>query len=101
MIDDAVKRPGRFDKKLFVGPPDLEARIDAFKTHLKNKPQNITKWLYLGEETENYTFAEIQFVVDEAARIVAGEKKQFIDLNDLMKVIMQNPCQIHQYFGSV
>lgn len=91
MIDDAVKRPGRFDKKLFVGPPDLEARIDAFKTHLKNKPNNITKWLYLGEETENYTFAEIQFVVDEAARIVAGVKKQFIDLNDLMKVIMQNP----------
>jgi len=33
MIDDAVKRPGRFDKKLFVGPPDLEARIEAFKTY--------------------------------------------------------------------
>jgi cell division protease FtsH len=48
MIDDAVKRPGRFDKKhylLALRPPDLEARIDAFKTHLKNKPHNITKWL--------------------------------------------------------
>lgn len=103
MIDDAVKRPGRFDKKLFVGPPDLEARIDAFKTHLKHKPHNITKWLYVGEETENYTFAEIQFVVDETARIVAGAKKQFIDLNDLMKVIMHNPpeftdMKLQQYF---
>lgn len=91
MIDEAVKRPGRFDKKLFVGPPDMEARIDAFKTHLQNKPNNITKWLYVGEETENYTFAEIQYVVDETARLVAASKKQVIDLNDLMKVIMQNP----------
>jgi transitional endoplasmic reticulum ATPase len=103
MIDDAVKRPGRFDKKLFVGPPDLEARIDAFKTHLKNKPYNITKWLYLGEETESFTFAEIQFVVEETARIVAAAKKQFIDLNDLMKVILSNPPEftdsiLQQYF---
>ncbi len=94
MIDDAVKRPGRFDKKVFVGPPDLEARIDAFKVHLKQKPHNITKWLYIGEETENYTFAEIQYMVEETARIVAGAKKQFIDLNDLMKVIMQNPPEL-------
>jgi len=103
MIDDAVKRPGRFDKKLFVGPPDLEARIDAFKTHLKNKPHNITKWLYLGEETENYTFAEIRFIVDQAARNAGAAKKQVIDLNDLMKVVMQNPpeftdMKLQQYF---
>lgn len=103
MIDDAVKRPGRFDKKLFVGPPDLEARIEAFKTHFKNKPHNITKWLYIGEETENYTFAEIQLVVEETTRIVAGAKKQFIDLNDLMKVILSNPpefknSKLQQYF---
>ena len=91
MIDEAVKRPGRFDKKIFVGPPDLEARIDAFKTHLKNRPTNITKWLYIGEETENYTFSEIQFVVEEVARIVAFENKSLIDLNDLMKVIVNNP----------
>jgi len=96
MIDDAVKRPGRFDKKLFIGPPDLEARIDAFKTHLQKKPHNITKWLYVGEETENYTFAEIQYVVDETARMVAASKKQFIDLNDLMKVIMQNPPELDE-----
>jgi transitional endoplasmic reticulum ATPase len=103
MIDDAVKRPGRFDKKIFVGPPDLEARIDAFKSHLKHKPHNIAKWLYLGEETENYTFAEIQFIVDETARIAASQKKNLIDLNDIMKVIVNNPPEftdekLQQYF---
>lgn len=103
MVDDAVKRPGRFDKKIFVGPPDLEARIDAFKTHLKHKPHNITKWLYIGEESVNYTFAEIQFVVDETARIVASQKKTLIDLNDIMKVIVNNPPEftdekLQQYF---
>jgi transitional endoplasmic reticulum ATPase len=103
MIDEAIKRPGRFDKKIFVGPPDLEARIDAFKTHLKHKPHNIAKWLYLGEETENYTFAEIQFIVDETARNAASQKKTLIDLNDIMKVIVNNPPEftdekLQQYF---
>jgi len=51
--------------------------------------------LYIGEETENYTFAEILFVVEETARIVAGSKKQFIDLNDLMRVIMSNPPEFN------
>jgi transitional endoplasmic reticulum ATPase len=91
MIDEAVKRPGRFDKKIFIGPPDIEARIEAFKSILKQKPHNITKWLYLGEETENYTFAELQFLVDETTRIVASQRKNIIELNDLMKVVIQNP----------
>lgn len=95
MVDDAVKRPGRFDKKIFIGPPDIEARIEAFKMALKQKPHNISKWLYLGEETENYTFAEIQFIVDETARIVASQRKNQIELNDLMKVVVKNPPEFN------
>jgi transitional endoplasmic reticulum ATPase len=93
MVDDAVKRPGRFDKKIFVGPPDIEARIDAFQKELANRPNNIEKWVYLGEETENYTFAEIRFIVEQTARQVASAKKPFIDLNDLMKTVLENPPQ--------
>ena len=103
MIDDAVKRPGRFDKKIFIGPPDIEARIEAFKSTLKNNPHNITKWSYLGEETENYTFAEIQFIVEETSRIVASQRKNIIELNDIMKVVVKNPPEftdekLQQYF---
>lgn len=91
MIDDAIKRPGRFDLKLFVGPPDIEARIEAFKSCLRNRPHNINKWIYVGEETENYTFSEINFIVEQTAREVSHKKKELIDLNDLMKVIISHP----------
>jgi transitional endoplasmic reticulum ATPase len=91
MIDEAIKRPGRFDQKIYVGPPDLEARIDAFKKMLVNKPNNVTKWLFIGEETENYTFAEIEYIVQQAARNVASQGSPVITLNDLMKVVVQNP----------
>lgn len=91
LIDDAVKRPGRFDLKLFFGPPDIEARIEAFKTLLKKRAHHITNWIYIGEETENFTFAEINFVVEQTARDVSQKGKDFIDLNDLMKVIVANP----------
>ena len=40
-IDNAILRPGRFDKKIFVGPPDLEARIEAFKIFMEGRPQEI------------------------------------------------------------
>jgi len=96
MIDDAIKRPGRFDIKIFVGPPDIEARIDAFKSCLKNRPHNITKWLYIGEETENYTFAEITFIVKQTAREVSQKRKEAIDLNDLMKVIVNHPPELNE-----
>lgn len=94
LIDDAIKRPGRFDLKIFVEPPDIEARIDAFKTALGRRPHKITKWLYLGEETENYTFSEISFVVEQASREVAHKKKDYIDLNDMMKVITKKPAEL-------
>lgn len=91
LIDDAVKRPGRFDLKLFIGPPDIEARIDTFKSLLKKRNHRITNWLYIGEETDNYTFAEINFIVEQTAREVSHRGKDFIDLNDLMKVIVAYP----------
>lgn len=89
-IDPAIIRPGRIDKKIFVGTPDYEARIEAFKIYLGNSPHDVSRWDYLAEETEYYTFAEIEFVVSEAAR-VAKDKNIKIDLNILMKAVMDNP----------
>lgn len=94
MIDDAVLRPGRFDIKLFVGPPDLEARIDAFKQQIQKRPHKISNWMYLGEETENFTFSEITYVVEQAAREAADQNKSYIDLNDIMKVVTKTPVQL-------
>ncbi|MBN1184210.1 MAG: ATP-binding protein [Bacteroidales bacterium] len=85
-IDPAILRPGRFDKKVFIGPPDLEARIEAFKMHMEGRPQEEIKWLYLAEMTEYYTFAEIEHIVNEAGR-VAISKKSLITTNILGAII--------------
>jgi transitional endoplasmic reticulum ATPase len=85
-IDPAILRPGRFDKKVFVGAPDLEARIGAFKIHLKGRPYEEIKWLFIGEMTEYFTFADIEYVVNEASR-QAVKNRAIIDTNLLGKVI--------------
>jgi transitional endoplasmic reticulum ATPase len=85
-IDNAILRPGRFDKKIFVGPPDLEARLEAFKLYMEGRPQEDIKWLYIAEMTEYYTFAEIEHIVNEAGRI-AISKKSLITTNVLGSVI--------------
>jgi transitional endoplasmic reticulum ATPase len=85
-IDPAILRPGRFDKKIFVGTPDLEARIEAFKIHMKDRPQEDIKWLFLAEMTENYTYAEIEHIVNEAGRI-AISKKSLITTNIIGSII--------------
>ena len=89
-IDPSILSPGRIDKKIFIGPPDFEARLEAFKKHLGNTPHQIEKWEYLGEETEFLTYAEIRYIVEEAIRR-ARDESQPVDLNYLMKVVLENP----------
>lgn len=67
-IDSAVLRPGRFDKKIFIGPPDLTARAEAFKLHLGTFPQEKLKYEIIAELSEFFTFAEIEFLCNEVKR---------------------------------
>lgn len=68
-IDDAVLRPGRIDKKFYVGPPDLEARVELFRLYLAGRPVEGVDYLALGEAAEWYTPAEIRELTNEAARV--------------------------------
>ena len=67
-IDDAVLRPGRMDKKFYVGPPDLEARVELFRLYLADRPALGVDYLALGDTAEGLTPADIREVVNEAAR---------------------------------
>jgi len=89
LIDLAVRRPGRLDKKIFVAPPDLEARGEALKMYMKDRPQSEIDFVHLAEQTECYTFAEIELVVNEAAREALGIRKQ-ISTEILLKSILKN-----------
>jgi len=74
LLDKALLRPGRFDKLIFVGLPDLRSRIEIFKIHCKNKPlAGDVDFEALAKMTERYTGADIANVCQEVARRVAAE----------------------------
>ena len=74
MIDPALLRPGRFDKSIYIGPPDEESRKKIFRIHTRSKPLaddvDIDR---LAKETEGYTGADIAAVCNEAVMIAVRE----------------------------
>jgi SpoVK/Ycf46/Vps4 family AAA+-type ATPase len=89
-IDAAVLRPGRLDKKFFVTPPDYEARVELLKLYMKGRPQQAIDWNRCALELENYTCAEIEYIVNEAAR-VALDNGRDICTTDLVGTLSENP----------
>ena len=70
MIDPALLRPGRFDRLVFIGPPDLEARKEILRIHTKDKPLDKDVDLdKLATKMENFTGAEIAAVCNEAVML--------------------------------
>jgi AAA+ superfamily predicted ATPase len=68
-IDPAVRRTGRLDKLIYVGPPDAEARREMLVLHLEGRPVAVDLDLgVLAEALEGYSASDIRFLVDEAAR---------------------------------
>lgn len=68
-IDPAVRRTGRLDKLIYVGPPDVDARREMLAFHLQNRPVSTDLDLArLAEQTEGYSASDIKFLVDQAAR---------------------------------
>jgi transitional endoplasmic reticulum ATPase len=69
-LDSAFRRPGRFDRILFVPPPDAEARARILELMLKGKPQEKIDLKQLAKKTEHFSGADLKAVVD-----IAIEKK--------------------------
>ncbi len=88
-VDPAVRRPGRLDKKIFIGPPDLEARVELLQLYMEGRPTGRIDWLHLAEESDLYTSAEISELVNEAARIALTERRDIEtkDFHLAMKVV--------------
>ncbi|MCG2888139.1 MAG: AAA family ATPase [Sulfolobales archaeon] len=93
LLDKALLRPGRFDKLIYVGLPDLRSRIEIFKIHCKNKPlASDVDFEALAKMTERYTGADIANVCQEVARRVAAESlntgvTREIKMEDFIEVI--------------
>jgi SpoVK/Ycf46/Vps4 family AAA+-type ATPase len=89
-VDPAVMRPGRLDKKFFVGPPDFEARIELLRLYMLNRPQEAIDWHRCAEELENYTCAEVEFIVNEAARTALARGRSIVN-GDILNAAGNNP----------
>lgn len=80
MIDTAILRSGRMDKRIFVGPPDLEARRDLFKICLSGRPYDKKiDFEKLGKMTDFYVGSDIELIVTEAARDAIAQDKSLVD----------------------
>ena len=74
IIDPALLRPGRFDRLIYIPPPDKEARKEIFKIHTRNKPlADDVDIDELAEKTEGYTGADIAAVCNEAVMTAIRE----------------------------
>jgi len=80
MIDTAILRSGRMDKRIFVGPPDLEARRDLFKICLSGRPYDKKiDFEKLAKMTDFYVGSDIELIVTEAARDAVAQDKSVVD----------------------
>jgi transitional endoplasmic reticulum ATPase len=89
-IDPAVLRPGRLDKKFYVGLPDDEARIELLRHCMAARPQEEIGWKMVASKLRGYTCAEIEHVVNEAARC-ALERNRDISAADILHAARNNP----------
>jgi cell division protease FtsH len=72
-LDPALLRPGRFDRQIFVSPPDLGGRIEILKVHSANKPVEDVDMEMVARQTAGLTGADLANICNEAA-IFAGRK---------------------------
>ncbi len=89
MIDPAILRAGRLDKKYYIGVPDVEARKALFKLYLEKRPYDFgLDYQQLADMTQDYVSADIQLIVNDAAR-TALRQHCWITM-DLLKSAISN-----------
>lgn len=84
VLDPALLRPGRFDRKVLVGRPDVKGREAILKVHAKNKPLAADVDLKLvAQQTPGFVGADLENVLNEAALVAARRNKTVIDASDI------------------
>lgn len=88
ILDPALTRPGRFDRTVYVGKPDVSAREKIFKIHSRNKPLDDTIDLgVLARMTPGFTPADIENIMNEAAILAARSSKKAISMAEITEAV--------------
>jgi cell division protease FtsH len=84
VLDPALLRPGRFDRKVLVGAPDVKGREAVLRVHAKNKPLDSNVDLkVIAQQTPGFVGADLENVLNEAALVAARRNKKVIDASDI------------------
>ena len=86
ILDPAILRPGRFDRKIAVGRPDVEAREEILKVHSKGKPlADDVDLKKIARTSAGFTGADLENLMNEAAILTAKENRKYITNADIEK----------------
>ena len=90
ILDPAIMRPGRFDRKIVVGRPDVRGREEILAVHAKNKPLGEDVDLkQVAQTTAGFTGADLENLLNEAAILAAKENRGFVVQADIQKAFIK------------
>ncbi|MTK11369.1 MAG: ATP-dependent metallopeptidase FtsH/Yme1/Tma family protein [Clostridiaceae bacterium] len=88
ILDPALLRPGRFDRQIVVGAPDVKGREEILKVHSKNKPlATEVKLDVLAKRTPGFTGADLENLMNESALLAVRKNKDLIEMDELEEAV--------------
>lgn len=88
ILDPALMRPGRFDRRVIIDKPDIKGREEIFKVHMRGKPvSKLVSPLILAKSTPGFTGADIENTVNEAALLAARHSRPSISMTEFHDAI--------------
>jgi cell division protease FtsH len=88
ILDPALLRPGRFDRQVMVGAPDVKGREEILKVHSRNKPlEEEVKLSVLARSTPGFTGADLENLMNESALLAVRNNKKAIGMNELKEAV--------------
>ena len=90
ILDPAILRPGRFDRKVMVGRPDVKGRKEILEVHAKNKPIcDDVDLQQIAQITSGFTGADLENLLNEASILAAKEGKAFLTQEEINKAMIK------------
>ena len=81
-LDPALLRPGRFDRQIFVSPPDLKGRLEVLGVHTKNKPLHEVDLSVIAKQTAGLTGADLANICNEASIFAGRHRRDVVLMQD-------------------
>ncbi len=90
ILDPALLRPGRFDRQIHVGRPDVKGREEILKVHAKNKRMDASvNWKVVARSTAGFTGADLSNLLNEAAILAARDNRPALSMQDINEALMK------------